>query len=150
MPEKTNDEDIKQTRSTEDKDLQASMKLVTQEKNTLLYEFEQLTQHYSDLQEQRNPDSYEAAQAMDKHLSQPQSSVVRVQASAYSDAQLCGETDKGFLCSFCDRRFTNKLGRDGHEKRHDMVLPKYRCNEKDCGKIFASKDTLHKHIGSVY
>ena len=51
-----------------------------------------------------------------------------------------------FLCSFCDKKFQNKLRRDRHEKRHVLpVTPKLRCREANCGKLFATKATLYKH-----
>lgn len=66
------------------------------------------------------------------------------------ESQSSQSHDTDFLCSFCDRRFKTKIGRNEHEKRHDTDRsPQHLCVEPNCGKRLMSKNHLRRHIQSV-
>lgn len=148
-------EQTTQKRLIEDHDFRVSMELVKQKKSvskaatsdeqglihsqSLLQEIEQLKQCNSLQSQASSSQSCSAAQTSEQQLSQ----------TSYPDTQLSRDSDNRYMCSFCDRRFKTKHGRDGHERSHITAVPKHRCDVENCGKFFLSKENLHRHIRTV-
>ena len=49
-----------------------------------------------------------------------------------------------YLCSQCGKQFTSSFRRNRHEETH-FVVERVKCNNPDCDKEFASKQSLARH-----
>jgi len=85
-----------------------------------------------------------------KALSPPLCSPNTARPANEADLQRSPLTEVIFQCSFCDSGFNEKARRDRHEKHHvSRGAGSHQCIEKNCGKLFTSKQILSRHIRSV-